>query len=279
MKGLQWNLLAGIILTVIIVLVGMMLIQPVAGFDVKKYFGLQPILGEPTGPSLPDIDTPPPGEDLGEVDHIITLPGEENQPHELGCVIANSIYDDFSANGLTGSRSNCKEQKLFTDNPVTQCLVDVKKFTLGDSKIQSDWETTLSAKKCHLCNESANTPITDFDEVCINKNLKDRTVGNSNFCNGLITAGKDLTTFGNAICARFNSGNWQSQCDGCYCTLSLCCIAGFPCANSHCNWGNDTNDFCDNNEDRVAWIADNADDGGRISPDPPHFCKGFFWYR
>jgi len=47
MKGMEWNLLRGIFLTVAIVVIGLILVGPVAGFDVKKYFGLQPILGEP----------------------------------------------------------------------------------------------------------------------------------------------------------------------------------------------------------------------------------------
>ena len=58
MKGLQWSLLAGIILTVVIVVIGLILVGPVAGFDPKKYFGLQPILGESTEGNLADIISP-----------------------------------------------------------------------------------------------------------------------------------------------------------------------------------------------------------------------------
>jgi len=56
MKGLHFSFLAGIILVVIIVAVGFMLLMPVAGFDVKKYFGLQPILGTPGELGFGDID-------------------------------------------------------------------------------------------------------------------------------------------------------------------------------------------------------------------------------
>lgn len=49
MRGaLHFSFLGGIILCMIVVLVGSLLIGQVSGFDVKKYFGLQPLLGEPS---------------------------------------------------------------------------------------------------------------------------------------------------------------------------------------------------------------------------------------
>ncbi len=47
MKALAWSFLASVVIVVAIVALAVFLLLPVAGFDVKKYFGLRPILGEP----------------------------------------------------------------------------------------------------------------------------------------------------------------------------------------------------------------------------------------
>lgn len=214
----------------------------------------------------PELTNPEPYEDLPGI-RILTSEGSENNLHELGCSIADDIYNDFTTNGIVGNRdaSFCINQHLWSADPVEQCLVSVKSFVLGDptatSAQLSSWESTLSSREppCHVCQEPAGTSIVEFDEVCINNNLKDRKVSSSNFCNGVITVNSDVIKFGNAQCNKYdvNSQAWKDHCDGW--TFIV-----------HQSWENTnwpTDDFCDNDKDMLYWLGNNN------NGDPPTMVK------
>lgn len=266
MRGLQYSLLAGIILVVLIVVVGSIMIQPVGQFDVTKYFGLQPVLGTQGNGGIGSSNPSAPfGGTLKKVDNIVTAEGQVNQPIEVACSIANGIYDDFSANGL-GVRKDteCASQEGYsTPNVIQQCLVDYGVFRLTDTIHDESFASKLEENGCHDCYTSSSDNI--FDETCINYDLSGRTIpatGGTSFCNsGFTPSGSTkLVYFGNNQC--FNTDNSNSWDDGTKCR-------------EYCG-----NSACTNNCDMIKWIADNVD-GKKISTStqPEVMIKDNFLYQ
>ena len=261
--ALHFETLAGLVIIVVVIAVGMWIASQARLIDpmdlILSVRDLQ--LGkEGDGSYQTPIITPnEPFENLEAV-RILTTIGEQNL-HELGCSIADGIFYDFTAHGISGPRTNedCIIQRVWTGNPVQQCLVDLKSFVLDDGGATAtelaSWEATLSSREspCHVCQEPVGTSITEFDEICINNNLKDRKwpiPSGNNFCDGPISINTVRLTFGNAKCKEgVNSDAWDEHCDG-----------DWLQSQANENWPID--DFCDNKEDRIFWIG--SDDNGDL---------------
>jgi len=269
MKGIEWKMVAGIVIVVLVVLAAVGLLIPVSGFDIQKYLGVQPILGV-AGELTWDIEPSDNPFDKTEfnIEHLCDngnciSTGDEWQPSELGCAIANDIFNDFSKNGNLGSRAiedgkNCIIHyiKPSGKNPKVYCLVNDGFFRLEDTNPSppSWWEDdVLSPLDCSVCDEP------NFDEICINKNLMKRKIGASDFCKGTFghpTEG--AIRFGNCRCAgggggitqkedMGNSDAWEASCDG---------------YNEAWGWydcDSDADDFCDNDDDKIMWVSDSPD--------------------
>lgn len=313
MRGLQWHFLAGIVITCVIIGVAIIMLLPLSGIDIKKYFGLEPVLGVPAEIAYINFPTQVGSENTPESDRIITAAGQPYQLSDLGCVIADFIYDDYKSLGETARRADFL---ALWDGGRSQFLVGKGTFNLanaiadvdGDSDGTGDWEELLSsrAQPCHYC--GLGTPWGDnpvFDEVCINYNLRDRTITGKNFCVGAFdsdTGGP--AQFGNAQCTGgseggcINTADWCDNCDGWWCDgLGECCGAcpvpcGYPGA--PCRWNNDgSDDFCDNDKEKIIWIADKPDgdpanrvrdrytdndwNWNRLEIDPYKYMYGVIW--
>lgn len=142
-------------------------------------------------------------------------------------------------------------------------------------------------KGCHICREpeligtllAASVPlvggIKDLDEMCINAQLRDRNISSSYFCGGSpyiqyvngrnpprdgtfnIPGGGDVQ-FGNCIMGKTTTDNnnnliqagatgkkWSDFSNGYVSGLGIVW-----------NCGNEQIDFCDNSQDRIAWMAE-----------------------
>jgi len=198
--------------------------------------------------------------------------GEEHQPTEVACAIANSIYTDFVKYGLKDNRENISPEPdcgyaVGDWNAIYRggCLIDAKTFILGDTVTTPppEWIQIpyIASGKCNLCLEPT------FDEVCINYNLKNRKVpegGANNFCDGTIPVGStaEVIKFGNAICVKDagNSQAWRDSCDGWYCGqgqfcgLRICTISPGGCSYE----SDGVDDICDNDKDRIEWTAEDS---------------------
>jgi len=267
MKGIHWTgLLAGIVIVLVIVGISLIMVMPLGEFDVKKYFGLQPTLGVPADITTSYFVTDVELGSTPESPHIVTGDSDEFwQPSDLGCAIADVIFNDFRTKGNDGSRatgSNC----FINRGNAEHCIVAIGTFKLNETMDDpGDWETTLSARGCHFCGPSTNPEYNSsvFDEICINYNLKDRTVGvPGDFCHDQFSAGpsNQPTRFGNAECYCGNYGDdcgndddWRNNCDGHYGTFWDCLLGCWK------EKDNDGDDFCDNNEHKLIWLADDSE--------------------
>jgi hypothetical protein len=300
MKGVSVRTL--ILLVIGIAIVGasfFILINQVGAIDIKKYIEDIPIPGVPAEISYGTLPTQITVEDTPESEHIITSPGDPYQPSEIGCKIADYIFDDYKEKGDGLARP----EPFLWDGGRQNSIVGAGTFILGDTLADpGDWETTLNGRAdlCHYCGE----PV--FDEVCINYNLMDREVLGSDFCDGPFATiphngfpGGDPAHFGNARCMKgdANTESWKDSCDGRWCSglLDCCGACPVPCGypGVACEYDNNGDDFCDNDKDKAVWIVDkpdgdpsdrvkdnNADDDGNsneISKDPHKYIYGVIW--
>lgn len=260
MKGVgpHWGFLVGVVIVVIIVGVSIILVTQVAGIDITKYFGLEPVLGVPAEITLGSLPPQVGSGDTPESDHIVTAVGDPYQPSDLGCAIADLIFNDYKGLGDTAIRPDFLAQ---WDGNRGHYLVGAGTFILGDTLADpGTWETGILAPRgCHYCGE----PV--FDEVCINYNLMDRIVGAKTFCDGgfstVPTDGSpgDPAKFGNAWCVEgdANSDSWKDRCDGWLCIRpNINCL---DCDTWCCQKCDQADDYCDNELDKARWIADKTD--------------------
>ena len=285
---------------VMVVLLGASLIWTAQAKPAESFEELWKI-GEGTGISTepsPDLPLPPNPfgsfEDI-EVERTISDVDGPHRLSEVSCAIANDIWEDFKRNGKSALRVNSEGETIVcaSGRPSNkdQCLVGVGTFNYqkGTTSPPSSWEVDLSDEYpgCHVC------PIEDLDEVCINYNLKDRTRDSEKLCEGALTTPQGDARFGNCDCGdNRNSGvsGWNDQCDGWKC-VGACWCDGPIFDGTWCHCGNDyINDFCDNNEDMITWVADtdgtekwkvkdNRDDSynSRVMSEGHQYIYGVFW--
>jgi hypothetical protein len=283
MRGLQWHFLGGLIVTLLIVGVGILMLLPLAGFDLTKYFSIIPSLGIPAEISYDTLPQQKSVADTPKSEHIITAEGDPYQPSEIGCAIADYIFKDYTGTGNTGGGGdvNTRKEPFVWNYGRTNSIVGSGTFILDDTQDDAGgaWETILSSRtpKCHYC-DNFNKPNNFFTEVCINKNLKDRDYKGTPFCNSPISIDGTPYRFGNCRgfgCANdavpgasTNCVNGANECN--HCTGFTNAISGIEaCSNN--NWPND--DYCDNGEswkddrNKIFWIVDTP------SGDPPELVR------
>jgi hypothetical protein len=222
--------------------------------------------------------------------HFFTT-GSSNDLSEIACFIGTDIYNDYSNNGEQGGRSG-----LFVTNiPFDRGnLINSASFFYKDNTNTSVNDAIFGAtgakyQGCHICRqccaegtgctasqaESTCGPssgpwpkgIQVLDELCINMQMRDRTVpassgsyfchgqtndvsipyGASGYCSPSPCNGQFLTlsTSSNAQMGNNNAGAQRAQNQG---------LAGWY---SHSNGGDsDPLDYCDNGKDNIRWSAD-----------------------
>src|SRR3989304_8793857 len=128
MKGLQFSFLAGIILVVVIVAVGVLFLFPLTQIDIRSLFGLQPILGTPGSGGTPSQNYPT-FQEL-TIPHIISVEGQPYYAPEITCAVSNDIYDDFTRFGNAGVRETCEFETRdgSKPDPFGRCLVSLGSF-------------------------------------------------------------------------------------------------------------------------------------------------------
>lgn len=267
MRGIQYALLAGLVIVVLISWIAATMLQSTAKFNLEDYSGIVPELGEEG--DVQDMLESENNQVITETARFFTDEPNHWDLSEIACLISEDIYNDYSKNGNDGLRSDCSSD--FIEYNKEGCFIKARKFLYGikSSTFDKD-EATFNdgdGEKypfCRLCRteNAAGTMegINNLDETCINYNLKYRTVGDLGFCNSSFPISSSGTArFGNCDDGSDDSfGNnigkdgakWYDFSDG---------PDIWDPFNSVNECGNDNNDFCDNERDMITWRADNSE--------------------
>lgn len=175
------------------------------------------------------------------------------QPSEVACEIANTISDDFISKGFSETRDIGNGKNCLG----TKCLIDIKRFELEAGRNNPGGTGSLT-EGCNFCQEGG-TAIPLLDEICVNYNLKDRTLDDKYICSDEFADPIDgvLTEFGNNACFVPNAnniGNWDRHCDG------------------GSNVGDDFCDGGDQGRDNIEWIYNKVLESGK------EYIYGTVWY-
>jgi hypothetical protein len=194
--------------------------------DPEKLIEIGPESGTATE-QTPDTSLPSGNGDASsgssQAQRIFTTAPNANDFSEIACLIGDKIYSDFSALGITGTRTSTIATFKYVvpfESAATVYFLDGKSFTYATPTSSSDTdEATLSSAHpgCHLCRIN-NVGITHLDENCINLQLRDRTVGSDNFCSVTIAPSnaEQRVKFGDSNCPSASPGgaSWpDNNCD------------------------------------------------------------------
>ncbi|MHA2030710.1 MAG: hypothetical protein ACW99A_18265 [Candidatus Kariarchaeaceae archaeon] len=231
MKGIEWRgvLVSLIAIVIIVSILSYFAIVAKGGVDWESLLqGIQPQLGEPSETFWENLENP-----FGTVEDIEVqrLISEEAEPYfkdEIGCEIADYIFNDFTRNGISVDRKNNCDTKTgkcsVICNERSQCLVGVGTFELKKDLPDVTEQGILSAFGCSVC------PVDSFDEICINKMLSEKELGAQSFCSEQISVGGETIRFTNPTCywdgettltPERNSPAWRDSC-------STYCANGAP---------------------------------------------------
>jgi len=261
-----------ILVAIILVMIGLNFVHGFADIDFERLLQWRPQTGTPTEPGWGEGVTSYSVEDI-KAERIFTKEPNAYDLSEIACHIATDIYNDYKKFGDNGIRTgrcvyglpfSTYMHDLEPGNDVykygTGCLVSAKSFLYKQQTLPFDSYEVEFAKNgypdCHLCRNKTATPpleIKNLDQTCINMNLKDRVVDNTDFCKGGFYSESGSAQFGNCV---DNQGGDDSVFGNNYVTSWKDASNGkFVLVGGLQNCENDVDDFCDNDEEKLGWSA------------------------
>jgi len=233
MAQMHFDFLIGIILVVVLVVVGLLLLGPVIGFDISKYFSIQFPTGTPGEPQPQGGSSNQPTPDNPK---ITSQDYDWYSPSEVSCYLSKFIYDQMNKYGNDYVALTTDKNSLCINTEAeNRCIAG-----FGHSKIgivPNEVFSKLTAVSCGRCGSDGLA----VDETCLNYDWSIRKFDSSDasFC-GLWYLNNNPVVFANNYKYENLTNNWDTE------------------ANNYCYYTNSGESW---EKDRViTWYADNSVD-------------------